>query len=240
MGIIYGLFEPDSDALRYIGKTAGTLKKRLREHLSRARAETHHCHNYSWLKSIGFAPGTDILEEVTGGKEELIAAERWWIEYMRSIGCQLTNHTDGGEGCEGYRHTPETRRRMSELQKGRKRGPRMDIRKTSLEQDRQICDRYLAGESCETVAYDFGLSHGGVRNILLRNSITLRKAIEGRWLTERSRAPIITPTEKVCSVCRTLKVLTEFALHNTCKYGRASVCRECHANKYYRPVGTTP
>ena len=135
MGIvIYGLADPNSRELRYIGKTSKSLKQRLNGHIR----DNSKCHRVNWIKGlmkIGLMPEIFVIEETTEDYWE--REERWFINYFRAIGCNLTNGTDGGEGSYGFKHnqeakdklrqvrlgkipSEETRRKMSASQLGRK------------------------------------------------------------------------------------------------------------------------
>lgn len=56
-------------------------------------------------------------------EKEAFEHERFLIQCFRDLQEPLANLTDGGEGPTGLRHGPETRKRLSEVQKGRKRTP---------------------------------------------------------------------------------------------------------------------
>lgn len=77
-----------------------------------------------WLASLiadGFYPCVKAVERGDGqGHAE---AECKWITHYRSLGFDLTNLTDGGEGAQGRRHTATAKRRMSEKRRGRKPSP---------------------------------------------------------------------------------------------------------------------
>jgi GIY-YIG catalytic domain len=194
MGLVYALSDPRTGFVRYIGKTAGTLKKRMREHLCRARRGDRCGHVYTWLRAIGLKPGEDVMEDGIEGDEALADAERFWIASLKAAGAILVNHTDGGEGGTGYKHSPEMRQKLSEIQRGRKRGPRTDIRKLTPEQESEIVGRYKAGESCSEIKGGHGLSSEGVRKILLRNDVVLRPSwAKSPKMMETWRAKIVGP-----------------------------------------------
>lgn len=97
--LIYGLIDPITNELRYVGKSSDGLR-RPKEHW-RAR-DLHrlqdHCHR--WVRSVfqktKGPPEIIIIEETT--KEELSNAEVFYIAYYKSLGADLTNLTAGGEG----------------------------------------------------------------------------------------------------------------------------------------------
>jgi hypothetical protein len=110
--IIYGLVDPRSGCLMYIGKSTQGMK-RARSHsypgyLGRDRSRTG-----AWIKSlkaVGVSPVCVPLDEAV--PTELPALERFWIASIRATGATLYNHTDGGEGCTGLSKSPETREKL--------------------------------------------------------------------------------------------------------------------------------
>lgn len=118
--IIYGLFDPNTQELRYIGYTSNQTK-RYCDHHRKARLASK-SHKNSWIKSLvskSQKAEMYILEEYQTA-EELPQAEIELIEYYRSIGCDLTNGTNGGEGNNGRKHSDETKMKMSIAHKGKK------------------------------------------------------------------------------------------------------------------------
>jgi hypothetical protein len=89
---IYGLYDPDTDELRYVGK-ANNAKKRLRTH-AYERGYRRPVNN--WVKSLidqGKCPVMRILEVVP--HEQWEEAERRLIAKHRET-CKLLNLADGG------------------------------------------------------------------------------------------------------------------------------------------------
>lgn len=89
---IYGLFDPRTGELRYVGK-ARDAQKRLKGHLS-ARRRTP---LYDWigaLRALGLAPDMRVLETVA--PHEWQAAERRLIARHRQTS-RLLNVADGGD-----------------------------------------------------------------------------------------------------------------------------------------------
>lgn len=92
---IYGLCEPTTGRIRYIGKTVD-LEKRYRLHLSRARKHTTP-HVYAWLRSVlesGREPQVQVLAVVA--EKDWPQIERLFIAHTPG----LTNSTSGGEGID--------------------------------------------------------------------------------------------------------------------------------------------
>jgi hypothetical protein len=112
--IIYGLCEPITGALRYVGKTSKPLQQRVRTHLKDARKKTDH--KCRWIQSLvrsGLVPDAFVIEEVDGSGDE---EEIHHIAQFRSIGCDLVNYAPGGRGVTA--HSEETKRRIGDANRG--------------------------------------------------------------------------------------------------------------------------
>jgi len=108
---IYALCEPDTRDVRYVGKSINPIK-RLKNYLS----DRSSIRKARWLQSLhcqNKAPYILILETVDEVAWE--EAERFWISYFRREGCDLTNHTSGGEGLNNP--TIETREKIRSSRK---------------------------------------------------------------------------------------------------------------------------
>ncbi len=115
---IYVLIDPRDGEIRYVGKTVFMLEDRLNKHLR----DKHNNYRTRWIQSLvrqGLKPIIKLIETVPPD-EDWAERERYWIAYYRSIGANLTNFTDGGEGVPGWIPLKETRRRMSNGQRNRK------------------------------------------------------------------------------------------------------------------------
>lgn len=116
---LYALADPRTGEPRYIGKTIN-VDARLRHHLWQSEFRTDG--KSKWLRELsgaGLSPEVRVFDEYASGVEWQYA-ERYWIDHIRSHGARLFNKAKGGiGGLHGYKHTPETRARMSAAQKGR-------------------------------------------------------------------------------------------------------------------------
>lgn len=114
---IYGLQDPRTTELKYVGVTSN-LGKRLREH----RHTNRITRVTSWIKSLKkqhLDPQMFVIETVPD--EEWAEVERFWIGYFRMIGAKLLNLTDGGEqSTRGFKLSAEHRAKLSAAKKGRK------------------------------------------------------------------------------------------------------------------------
>lgn len=118
--VVYGLFDPRDQQLRYIGKTCQG-KRRMSSHLavSHLKNKTHKNHWIKSLLAVGMQPEYVVLESFAT-PDGLAEAEMWYISYYKSIGCRLTNMTLGGEGIRGMKRSPEFCAMMSRLHSGKK------------------------------------------------------------------------------------------------------------------------
>lgn len=98
---IYGLCDPATGELRYVGKTRYEPERRLTYHMTRCHRERVASANWMrTLKARGCRPIVVDLERVSL-KADWGARERFWIAHCREAGFRLLNHTDGGEGAHG-------------------------------------------------------------------------------------------------------------------------------------------
>ncbi len=139
VGYIYALVEarPGKSGVRYVGKSINPLA-RFRQHIWEARRRHRQgraTHKDRWILShleAGVEPQIVVLERVQRDDED--DAERTWIEDLRGDGHDLLNTTDGGSGIRGYRHSEETRARMSATRK--ERGIRPPVNRGHSEETR--------------------------------------------------------------------------------------------------------
>jgi hypothetical protein len=187
--LIYGLVDPRDGQLRYVGKTEGSLRVRLNHHVHRALRQRTNTYKGAWVRSVlrdGLRP--DIVElEACPGHDDLVEAEQWHIAYWRSLGCRLTNLTAGGEGAVGYRHTQETRARISKAKLGvpHTEAWKLSRRELSPITEAEIVREYEKGFSCAHLAPRFGMGSGGIRKVLMRHGVVVRSSNEQRWLTRK-------------------------------------------------------
>lgn len=117
---VYQLVDPRSGETRYIGMTSNEAQRRQRH---RRGGEKTHCGRWKdALNAAGMEPVFDVIE-VQESLEDAVAAEQYTIAIARSLGCDLTNLTDGGEGTLGWTHTPEWKAKNRSIKLGRKASP---------------------------------------------------------------------------------------------------------------------
>lgn len=118
---LYGLEDPLSGELRYIGWTV-RLEARLRRHMNDCRLRGS-SHRENWLRSLkesGLSPVLVVLA-CRQKRADILVAEREAIQRHRDQGCDLVNTAPGGEGgatFTGRKHSAETLQKMSAAQRG--------------------------------------------------------------------------------------------------------------------------
>lgn len=125
MGVvyIYGLYDPRTGELRYVGKTHQTLQMRLKRHMDDARRPAKASrHVYRWIGMLQRYNAMPVIRviEVTD-QEHWEERERYWIKHYRESGARLCNHADGGAGKPTKQKNPLTRRYRPSHRKRRKR-----------------------------------------------------------------------------------------------------------------------
>ncbi len=115
---IYVLIDPETKMARYVGKAVNP-QKRLRQHIYNSNREVGH--KWNWILSLKRKSLNPIMEIVEVHPESEISewcdAERFWISYLRSIGCRLTNLDSGGS--EGKIVSEETKHKLRAANEGR-------------------------------------------------------------------------------------------------------------------------
>lgn len=113
---IYVLRDPETREIRYVGKTVGSLEKRLSEHLKYNGTD----HRSFWIQSLLKQNLEPTIEQVDVCYDcEWQEKETMWIQQCKAYGYDLTNGTEGGDGCTGWKHTEESRKNLSKALKGR-------------------------------------------------------------------------------------------------------------------------
>jgi hypothetical protein len=113
---IYILKDPETQEVRYVGKTKHSLNKRLWGHLNQVETT----HKYNWINSLKAKDLIPIIESVEKVSNETWSErEMFWIQHYKDLGAKLTNSNEGGLG--GHNVSDEVRVKLSATQKGRKR-----------------------------------------------------------------------------------------------------------------------
>lgn len=183
---IYGLFDPRTGMLRYVGKTRD-LERRLINHLVPARLKAN-SHKNAWLRGLlrdGYRPVIEALEETTPA--DWPSAERFWITYMRAIGCPLTNGNDGGIGA--HNPTPETRAKTGAKRRGQQHSEEARA-KMSASQKRRMQDPVEREKNAARLRANRPRTTTKGRNMTPEQRQRISEAQMGRVLSAEHRAKI--------------------------------------------------
>lgn len=119
--IIYGLVDPRTGEIRYIGKSIRGIKRAWQH---RGRDAEGNPYKAAWIRQLaveGLRYAVRVIEELSDASN-INEAECRWIAHGHAHAWRLTNLTDGGDGGPlrlGKKHTPETRALMSAAKKGK-------------------------------------------------------------------------------------------------------------------------
>src|SRR5689334_22004216 len=111
--LIYGLVDPRTDAVRYIGKSCSGISRPKVHSMSSSLQQRGH--KVNWVRSLvalNLKPTIRVLEEFSA-VADLNDAECFWIAQGRGLGWPLTNLTKGGEGTTGCIVSAETRAKLA-------------------------------------------------------------------------------------------------------------------------------
>ena len=171
-GHIYGLEDPRTGEIRYVGMTVQPLAVRLGEHCTASKIKVK-THKNSWIKSlVQLNMRPTIISIQVLPIEDLSLAEVYWIAFFRAQGLPLTNATDGGEGASnGHEISVEGRRRISEAQKALRSRPVIELNsgkiyRSGREAERHLnlyanaVPRVLSGKQKQAAGYRFQLVQG--------------------------------------------------------------------------------
>lgn len=115
---IYTLSCPFTNQIKYVGKTVKkNLKLRLGEHLQECKRNKGGLKN-NWVKSLiklNEKPIIELICEIEDDKDWQ-SEEIFYISYLRFLGFDLKNLTEGGEGTR-YKMTQEHKDKISATHK---------------------------------------------------------------------------------------------------------------------------
>lgn len=134
--LIYGLRDPITMEIRYVGKSSCGLT-RPKTHCCPSLLKKAKTHVRNWIVSLlekGLRPNIVVLQRVTT-EHEANDAERFWISIGReALGTRLTNHTAGGDGVLGFRHSTKTKQRLREARIASWKNPEIRTRVVAAQQ----------------------------------------------------------------------------------------------------------
>lgn len=95
---VYTLTDPTTNEVRYVGVTTQKLNQRLSQHINAAK--NNECrHVCKWIRTLINKDLRPIIEQIDDVSDsEWESMEKYYIKAYRSIGCRLTNISEGGAG----------------------------------------------------------------------------------------------------------------------------------------------
>lgn len=120
---IYGLVDPRSGELRYVGQTSVGMRRPLYHSKASTLKKNTNPHKCNWirkLQTLGTSYEVEILEAFES-RDRLDEAEEHWIGYFRMIGSRLLNANSGGAGNKGFKQSEEHKRKIGRALVGQKR-----------------------------------------------------------------------------------------------------------------------
>lgn len=112
---VYGLIDPRTGLIRYIGKSTNGERRAKRHAFPSVLASDGNRHKVSWIRQLqaeGLSYGITLLDVLPDGDSTGLAElEQYWIAKGRMAGWPLVNLAKGGEGGSGPK-SPETRARI--------------------------------------------------------------------------------------------------------------------------------
>jgi hypothetical protein len=117
---IYVLIDPETNEIRYVGKSDNP-RKRLDGHVYSNKDSNRH--KLNWVRKLArnkLKPVMQVIEETP--YELWKERECYWIAYYRAQGCILLNVAEGGGG-GGYPHTEEHNRKIGDFFRNKPQAP---------------------------------------------------------------------------------------------------------------------
>lgn len=139
---IYALVDPNTEEIRYVGKTILGLHKRLCMHRNE-RHHTYKCHWVESLKKIGLEPKIINLVSLPNNSD-WEPVEQMFIVAFRGLGFRLTNIAGGGGGPTGIVRSEEFKQNVSNGMKLHYQQPGGAVTKQQISQSMK---NYFAGLS---------------------------------------------------------------------------------------------
>lgn len=141
--LVYGLIDPRTLQVRYVGKSTTGLKRPKEHGQPSILKRKEHTHTSNWIKELrryGLDYTITVLDITPEDKLTLKETEIWWIAYGRALGWDLTNHTNGGDGPEGWVPSEETRAKISQALKGKKLSPETRAKLSAARKGRVVSE----------------------------------------------------------------------------------------------------
>jgi hypothetical protein len=110
--LVYGLVDPRTDEVRYIGKSEHGISRPRSHSRANALRIDGNSHKANWIRELqreGLEYRIVVLDMLPDGDATgLYELEHYWISRGRASGWPLTNLNDGGPGQSGHRKSEKT------------------------------------------------------------------------------------------------------------------------------------
>jgi hypothetical protein len=169
---IYFLLDPNTNQIKYIGRTKNTLKARLRGHLAKATSNKFKTKKDNWilkLRQQNLKPLIQQYSQIEGWTESYIF-EQQLIKHYLEIGYDLVNLHDRGEGGILRIFSKEQRQKISNTVKIRHKEGYFDNRFLKLTVYDLEGNKIRSFKNVRETAKWLGVSMKNLENSLKRQS----------------------------------------------------------------------
>lgn len=182
MTFIYTLADPRTGLVRYLGKTCVKLNKRYSQHLYQWKRR--HTKVNSWIKKLyklNLKPVMEVVDCVENDSWEFW--EKYYISLFKTWGFDLCNHTEGGNGVQGYKHSKQTIIKRTERLKSsdfwKERGEKHSITMKEIHKRGEV--KFGVGHLSKERREELGKKHSKtMKERFKNNSDHLQKLIKSR------------------------------------------------------------
>lgn len=116
---IYGLKIKDNNRIYYVGRTSNLLSTRLSKHKTNAKLSRTNNYRANWINKHGDEIEIVLIEGGIKTKQEACEKEIYYIAFYKEKFGSLINATIGGDGgCEGYKHSAESKKKIGDAHRG--------------------------------------------------------------------------------------------------------------------------
>lgn len=119
---IYGIIDPDTDQIRYVGLSTKGMRRPL-QHFMPCYLDREKSRKANWIRKhfAGKDPTHYIVILEQCNRSNVESREVFWIDHFKSRGTPLVNMTEGGFAGLGRVHSQETKNKIAATLRGRRR-----------------------------------------------------------------------------------------------------------------------
>lgn len=188
---IYGLIDPKTGTIRYVGKTVNDLKHRLSAHISESRNLQNNHPKHRWIRKVfdsGDEPNIVLIEEVDDEIWE--DREKYWINFYKHTN-NLTNISEGGikpPNHQNEKRSEETKKKLSMAHKALKRDRSwteeskqkmiISLRKIKPHQEQEVSDLFANNVPVKEIAEKFNVTESAIKSAVHRLKVRRKTKIQ--------------------------------------------------------------